>query len=257
MNEHRYHYGKANCFFPFIETANGNIYHFFMENSGNRGKSSLNGILAVICAIIQYVWAFLATLWDRHTGILKTSLTAEGFIPSFRANLVLAFPSIMAFCLTSMHYRRSFGEEMDYVKTDRYTLTLFITTVYTLMLPFSCILLEPARHGAYAWFYFLFFTAFLEEFLYRGLVVHFIEESSFRPAVKYILPALLYALYQTAIPFAREGFTPDVVLSSLPDVALSVILHYLFLASKKWSGAMWCPIMLHAMLDLSSFLIFR
>ena len=220
-------------------------------------RSSLYGVLAVAYALIQYLWAVAVTVAFRRIGILEYVTSPEGYIPLFLANLILALPMALVFLGSTLRYRKSFGEKMDYVKTDRYTLTLILTTVYTFMLPLSAVLVTPATTGAYAWFYYLFFIAFFEEFLYRGLVVQFLEQSNFPRLLVYILPALLYGIYQTALPFGRSGLSFSVLLNALPDIVFSILVHYLLLAAKKWSGAMWLPIIIHAIVEEGSYLIFR
>ncbi len=218
-------------------------------------RGNIYGVLAVAYALIQYLWAVVVTIYYRRQGILEYVTSPEGYIPLFLVNLLLSLPMLLVFIGASVRYRRRFGSEMDYVKTDRYLLTLILTTLYTFMLPLSVVLSATPTKGAYAWFYYLFFVAFFEEFLYRGLVPHLVERSSFPPCLKYTVPALLYGLYQTAIPLGRSGLDWSVFLSSLPHIVMSVAVHYLLYAAKKWSGAMWLPILIHAIIDLTFHLI--
>lgn len=220
------------------------------EKNGN-----IYGVLAIAYALIQYLWAVVITVYFRRQGVLEYVTTPEGYIPLFLVNLLLSLPMLFVFLGACIRYRRHFGSEMDYIKTDRYVLTLILTTLYTFMLPFSVVLSKVPTKGAYAWFYYIFFIAFFEEFLYRGLVPHFIERSNFPSILRSTLPALLYGLYQTALPLGRSGLDWGVLLSLLPDIIISVALHYLLYGAKKWSGAMWLPIVIHAIMELSFHLI--
>ncbi len=214
-------------------------------------RGNIYGVLAIAYALIQYLWAVVVTIYFRRHGVLEYVTSPEGYIPLFLVNLLLALPMLLVFIGASVRYRRRFGSEMDYVKTDRYMLTLILTTLYTFMLPLSVVFSSTPTKGAYAWFYYLFFISFFEEFLYRGLVPHFIERSNFPTYFKYTIPALLYGLYQTAVPLGRSGLDWNVFLSSMPHVTLAIAAHYLLYAAKKWSGAMWLPIVIHAVIDLS------
>lgn len=220
-------------------------------------KGSVFGILALGSALVQYVWAVIVTIYFKRKGMLEYVSSPDGYLPLFFSNLILSLPMLFVFVLTLIKYKQNFEEKMDYVKTDRYLLTLILTTVYTLMLPYASTTITPATHGAYAWFYYLFFIAFFEEFLYRSLIPNYMERSTFPKVLVYTLPALLYGLYQTALPFSRSGFSPKALLESLPDVVFSIALHYLLYALKKWSGAMWLPIIVHAILENGIYLIFR
>lgn len=220
-------------------------------------KRNINGLLAILYAVIQYVWAIAITNFFRHAGKLDSVSSPDGYIPLFFSNFLLAIPMGLVFLGSVIRYNRKFEEKLDYVKTDRYALTLFLTTLYTIMLPLGAKLTSPATKGAYAWFYYLFFIAFFEEFLYRGLIPQLMETSAFPSFLVKTLPALLYGFYQTALPLARSSFNALSIIESIPDIILSIALHYLLLASKKWSGAMWLPIILHAAIEYTLYLVLR
>ncbi len=219
-------------------------------------KGNIYGVLATAYALIQYLWAVVITVYYRRRGMLEYVTSPDGYIPLFLANLTLALPMLIVFLGAFARYRRRFGSEMDYVKTDRYTLTLILTTVYTFMLPLSVVLSPVPAKGVYSWFYYLFFIAFFEEFLYRGLVPNLLEKSNFPKWLKFTLPALLYGLYQTALPLGRSGLSLSVFISALPDIIFSLLMHNILYRAKRWSGAMWLPIIIHAILELALHLIF-
>lgn len=227
-----------------------------MEEKNKDNSGVLYGFLAVLYAVIQYGWAVAVTVYYRENGMLEYVSTPDGYLPLFFSNFLLALPMAFVFIGSKIRYRRNFEEELDYVKTDRYVFTLLLTTVYTFMLPLGIVLSSSPTRGAYAWFYYIFFISFFEEFLYRGLIPTFMERSSFPKWLIYILPSLLYALYQTALPFGRSGFSVEVLITVLPNIILSIALHYLLYAAKKWSGAMWLPIVLHALIEFFLYLIF-
>ncbi len=218
-------------------------------------KRNMNGFLAVFYALIQYGWALVVTMYFKHTGKLEYVSSPDGYIPLFFSNFILAIPMGFVFLGSIMRYRQNFEEKLDYVKTDRYTLTLILTTLYVVMLPLAAKLKTPATRGAYAWFYYLFFIAFFEEFFYRSLIPQLVESSKFPSILVKTIPALLYGLYQTALPLARSGFNTLSLVESIPDILFSIALHYLLIESKKWSGAMWLPIMLHATIEFSIYLV--
>lgn len=219
-------------------------------------RGNIYGVLAIAYALIQYLWAVIVTVYFKRTGILEYVSSPAGYLPLFFSNFLLALPMGFVFIGSKLRYRRNFGEELDYVKTDRYTFTLLLTTLYTFMLPLSVVIQTPHTRGAYAWFYYLFFISFFEEFLYRGLIPTFMERSNFPKALVYTVPAILFGLYQTALPFGRNGVSMTVFLSTLPNIIISIALHYLLYAAKRWSGAMWLPIILHAIIEDAIYLIF-
>lgn len=218
-------------------------------------KGNIYAYLAIAYALLQYIWSLVVTYSFRQEGIIEYVVSPLGYLPLFFTNLILSLPMLLIFLGSLLKYRSAFGKKLDYIKPDRYILTLTITTIYAFLMPLSAEVIKPAPRGAYTWFYYLFFIAFFEEFLYRGLLPSFLERSYFPRAIIVVVPALMYGLYQTALPFARYGFSMNVLLSCLPNVIISILLHYLLYAAKKWSGAMWLPIILHATFELSLFLL--
>ncbi len=227
-----------------------------MEEKNKDKSGVLYGFLAVIYAVIQYGWTATVTVYYREKGVLEFVSTTDGYLPLFFSNLLLSLPMAFVFIGSKMRYRRNFGEELEYVKTDRYVFTLLLTTIYTFMLPLGVVVSSSPTKGAYAWFYYIFFISFFEEFLYRGLIPTYMERSNLPKVLIYILPSLFYALYQTALPFGRSGFSVEVLITTVPNIVLSIALHYLLYAAKKWSGAMWLPIILHAIIEFSIYLVF-
>ncbi len=227
-----------------------------MQERNKDNSGVLYGFLAVLYAVIQYGWAVAVTVYYREKGLLSYVSTPDGYLPLFFSNLLLALPMAFVFIGSKLRYRRDFEEQLDYVKTDRYVLTLFLTTIYTFMLPIGVVLSSSPTRGAYAWFYYIFFISFFEEFLYRGLIPTFMEKSNLPLVLVYILPSLFYALYQTALPFGRSGFKIEVLLAVLPNIIFSIALHYLLYAAKRWSGAMWLPIIVHAIIEFFIYLVF-
>ncbi len=227
-----------------------------MEEKNKDNSGVLYGFLAVLYAVIQYGWAVAVTVYYREKGMLEYVSAPDGYLPLFFSNLLLSLPMAFVFIGSKIRYRRNFGEELEYVKTDRYVFTLLLTTIYTFMLPLGVVVSSSPTRGAYAWFYYIFFISFFEEFLYRGLIPTYMERSNLPKALIYILPSLFYALYQTALPFGRSGFSVDVLITTIPNIVLSIVLHYLLYAAKKWTGAMWLPIVLHAIIEFSIYLVF-
>ena len=171
-------------------------------------------------------------------------------------NFIIALPMIIVFIGSIARYRRDFDDKLWYIKTDRYLLTMILTTIYALMYPMATRVAETPRSGAMAWIYYLVFIAFLEEFLYRGLVPTLVDRSNLPRLLKLIIPALVYGIYQSALPFAKYGINRSTLLLAMPDIVWSTIFHFALLSMKKWSGAMWLPIIVHAIVDLSFYFIF-
>lgn len=219
-------------------------------------KNNLYALLGILYAFFQYIWTYFFSTYLKVKGTLSQITSPYGFLPVFVFNLILAIPMIIVFIGTLIRYRRDFDDKMMYIKTERYTLTLILSTIYALMLPLATRLSSTPRTGAMAWIYYLVFISFFEEFLYRGLVPTLMERSNFPSWVKGLIPALVYGIYQSALPFAQNGFNLDTVIKVLPNVVFSTLFHFALMIMKNWSGAMWLPIVAHAIIELSFYLIF-
>ena len=218
-------------------------------------RKNTYAILGIFYSLVQYFWTYFVSVYLRNRGTLSSITSPLGFIPVFLFNLLIALPMIVVLIGTIIRYKRDFDDKLNYIKTDRYLFTLILTTVYALMLPLSTRLASSPRTGAFAWFYYLFFIAFLEEFLFRGLVPNLMERSSFPLFINVVVPAILYAAYQSALPFAQHGVSFATLYGILPDIIWSLAFHFALMAMKKWTGAMWLPIIVHAMSELSLYLI--
>lgn len=226
------------------------------DESLEKNINNKNALLGILFASLQYFWTYYISIVLKKSGTLADVTSPFGFIPLFLYNLLIAAPMLIVLFGSIIHYKRDFDDKLMYIKTERYVLTLILTTIYTLFLPLSTRLSASPKHGALAWFYFLFFIAFLEEFLYRGMIPTLLDRSSFPLWIKILLPALAYGLYQSAMPFAKYGVNIDTLLKVLPDVLWSTLFHFALMAMKKWSGAMWLPVIVHAITDLLYYLIF-
>lgn len=218
-------------------------------------KNNLYALLGILYTGLQYCWTYFFSTYLKKIGTLSKITSPLGFIPAFFFNLIIAFPMIIVLIGTIVRYKREFDDKMMYIKTDRYLLTLILTMIYALMLPLATRVDIAPRRGAFAWIYYLVFVSFLEEFLYRGLVPNLMERSSFPYWVKILLPAIIYGLYQSALPLAQYGATPSVMKAIIPDILWSTVFHFALISMKKWTGAMWLPIIVHAIIDLSLYLI--
>ena len=85
-----------------------------------------------------------------------------------------------------------------------------------------------------------------------GLFVKFINQSVYLIA---LIPAIIYGLYQSALPFAQFGISLETMKLILPDILWSTLFHFVLIAMKKWTGAMWLPIIVHAIIELSIYLV--
>ena len=227
-----------------------------MEQNSSEKRGNVFALLGILYALLQYIWTYFISLKLKNSGTLASVTSPYGYLPMLFFNFIIALPMIIVFIGSIARYRRDFDDKLWYIKTDRYLLTMILTTIYALMYPMATRVAETPRSGAMAWIYYLVFIAFLEEFLYRGLVPTLVDRSNLPRLLKLIIPALVYGISQSALPFAKYGINRSTLLLAMPDIVWSTIFHFALLSMKKWSGAMWLPIIVHAIVDLSFYFIF-
>ncbi len=226
------------------------------QMESQKKKDNIYALLGILYAGLQYFWTYFLSAYLKKIGTLSRITSHLGYLPAFIFNLIIALPMMIVFIGTVIRYKRDFDDKMMYIKTDRYILTLILTMILALMLPMATRLDVTPKRGAFAWVYYLIFIAFFEEFLYRGLVPTLMDRSSFSAIIKAIIPAIIYGIYQSALPFAQYGVSLDTLRLIIPDVLWSTVFHFALMGMKKWTGAMWLPIIVHAIIDLSLYFIF-
>ena len=99
--------------------------------------------------------------------------------------------------------------------------------------------------------YYVLAIGFTEEFLIRGVCVHFLRDFSWQ--VQYLLPSFLFAMLHV---FAYNGFMPlelhDLWRFMTSEMLGIVACGCCFQLVKERSGTLWVPILLHGILDFSA-----
>ena len=98
--------------------------------------------------------------------------------------------------------------------------------------------------------YYLVFVALAEEFVIRGACVYLLRDFSWQ--VRYLLPSFLFAMIHI---FAFSGFAPlswEIVRRFLLSEAFGLMASgCCFQLLKDWSGTLWVPVLIHAIVDYS------
>ncbi len=103
-------------------------------------------------------------------------------------------------------------------------------------------------------FYYVVVVAMVEEIILRGLCPFLLRD--FSKSVTYLLPSILFAALHI---FAYNNFqtlSMEYILQFVSSQMLGLIVSGVaFQALKEYTGTLWIPILLHAVLDFSSIIV--
>ena len=98
------------------------------------------------------------------------------------------------------------------------------------------------------------FVALSEEFLFRTVFPWLIEKSRLPSWCVWIVPGILFGAAHTLVPLVKFGAStllPE-LLSGVAGYALASCGFY---ALRRWSGTIWLPVFIHAVLDFTGVLV--
>ena len=108
-----------------------------------------------------------------------------------------------------------------------------------------------SRQVVMALLYYLVFVALTEEFVIRGVCVYLLRDFPWQ--LRYLLPSFLFAVIHI---FAFGGFQPmtwELVRRFFLSECFGLMASgCCFQLLKDWTGTLWVPILIHAMLDFSA-----
>lgn len=99
--------------------------------------------------------------------------------------------------------------------------------------------------------YYLIVVAFAEEVLLRGICPFLLR--AFPKPIIYLLPNLLFAALHIFAYHGFQGLHLEYILEFLSSQMLGLVLSgMVFQLLKEYTGTLWIPILIHAILDFSS-----
>ncbi len=97
-------------------------------------------------------------------------------------------------------------------------------------------------------FYYIFFIAFMEEFVFRGVSCYLLDD--FSRKVKYFLPNIIFAGIHIFAYNEFEAFALNDIVNFFTSDFLGLFLGgCIFLYLKEKSGTLWVPILVHGIMD--------
>lgn len=218
-------------------------------------RNKLIKIIAVvsICFLDVMPVAWLLSYWTEKNIAISVKNASANLPDIIGQNLAVTSVSILLLVITAFILRKNFVADMYLgVKTKKQRILVIILGVVLLvMVGILLVTKEDKVTVLYNLFYYLFFVAFFEEFVVRGVCVHILKD--FSAAYRYLVPNLCFAMMHIFVTYGFGELTIAQVLRFLvSSLSGYVILGCLFQLLKEKSGTLWVPILLHAIMDFSS-----
>lgn len=202
----------------------------------------------------EYGWAlwYYGGLCRDGTLLSASRVTAETLLPTLFQHVFVRVPELFAAIIAIGRMgRERFACEMGLAIHGKSRHALPAAGLSLLLLAGVLLLsgLKPLVVG-YQWGYCLFLIAFVEEFVFRGLLPYLMEKSGVPAWAVWVVPGILFACMHNIMPMARNGFAAAAFFRQVLSVAGGyTVSHCAFYALRRWSGTLLLPVLIHGMLD--------
>lgn len=220
-------------------------------------KRPLFIILGIFISLFHSVWLYLCYKYMKVNNTILYPFHSSGL--RFLKQSIVAFsPALIILFVTILCFRKNFYTKTDMVKPNRYHFTLFLTTLYTFLLPVVVLLSPNKRGGVATWVFYLFFLSYLQIFLFLSLVPFLLEKrGGLNEWSGKLIIGFLYSLSAVAYPLSVYDSETKIIIYSTIIGIISFFLYYFLRQEKKWSGALWLSTITYALLALISSFLFE
>ncbi len=227
-----------------------------MKRRREAEKRMLLPLLAVLICAADYIWTlwYYGGLYRAGTILSAAQITIENLGTMLVQHIVVNLPALLTAAIAVLILRRDFGRVMGFtVGKKRGRVAAGAAAGVYLMLLAAALLLGRISllAVAYQWIYYGVFIALFEELIFRAVLPLLFEESKLPAWCVWVLPGLLWGLMHSVLPVMRDGFSPELLMSSLGYVGAACAFYWL----RCWSGTLWLPVLIHAALDFTGTLI--
>lgn len=203
-------------------------------------------VLHVACSIpLIYRW--------KESGTLIPSTAASTNIPGILVqNLITSAFAILLFIIFLVILKNRFADEM-YLKIKGKISLVVVVTLVTILLGFMifCLITKQDKITVlYNLFYYAFFIAFFEEFIYRDVFPFLLKEE--KTLLRYLVPGIMFGLIHIFNNSGWQSITANQIVKFLTSqmlgyIAFSCLVQFL----KEKSDTIWIPVLVHTIMDYS------
>ena len=206
-------------------------------------------VLHVACSIpLIYRW--------KESGTLIPSTAASTNISGiFVQNLITSAFTILLFIIFLVILKNRFADEM-YLKIKGKISLVVVATLVVILLRFMifCLITKQDKITVlYNLFYYVFFIAFFEEFIFRDLFPFLLKNE--KTLIRYLIPGIMFGLIHVFNYSGWQSITAYQVIKFITSqmlgyIAFSCVMQFL----KEKSGTIWIPVLVHTIMDYSGIL---
>lgn len=206
--------------------------------------------VVAICFFDVALGAFLLSYWTKNNLALSVKNASANLPDIIGQNFAVTSCSILLLIVTAFVLRKTFVADMYLgMKTKEQKMAVAILAVVLIAMFGMLLALKSDKVTVlYNLFYYLFFVAFFEEFVVRGVCVHILKD--FSPIYRYLVPNICFAMMHIFVTYGYEKLMISHVLQFLMSGIWGyVLIGCLFQLLKEKSGTLWVPILVHTILD--------
>lgn len=212
-------------------------------------------LIALITVIDVLTTIPLLYRW-KESEVLVPTLSASSNIPGiFVQNLITSAFAIFLFIIFLVILKNRFADEM-YLKIKGKISLVVVVTLVAILLGFMifCLITKQDKITVlYNLFYYAFFIAFFEEFIFRDVLPFLLKEE--KTLLRYLVPAIMFGLIHIFNNSGWQSITAYQVVKFITSqmlgyIAFSCVMQFL----KEKSGTIWIPVLVHTIMDYSGIL---
>lgn len=212
------------------------------------------GLLVILLITVLHVACSIPLIYRwKESGTLIPSLAASTNIPGiFVQNLITSAFEILLFIIFLVILKNRFADEM-YLKIKGKISLVVVVTLVAILLGFMifCLITKQDKITVlYNLFYYVFFIAFFEEFIYRDVFPFLLKEE--KTVLRYLVPGIMFGLIHIFNNSGWQSITAIQLVKFLTSqmlgfIAFSCLVQFL----KEKSDTIWIPVLVHTIMDYS------
>lgn len=216
-----------------------------------RAKQAIALASALLLEALQSLWLlwYFGRLRTSGALISVTGMMPEAIGPHLLQHVVVLLPMLLviaAALLLKHGFPVSFGLSLGSRRGRISVLVMAVLYMVLLACGLALSKLSPLV-VFYQWLYYLLLVALSEEFTYRAFLPGLMQWSNLSVKWVWIIPGVLFGLSHLPLAILQDGWSLNLLSPLFGYVAYSCLCYYL----RRWSGALFLPVLLHAAMDFT------
>lgn len=198
----------------------------------------------IIIEIIWLVYFSIVAYVEKKVGYITFGeLTQATILWRFIQDaLILLFPAILVMVWS--------GKQLDKIGFKKTEIPLCVALLATYVLFFFLRRDYTSIEGCYKFFFYLLLTAFGEEVWSRGFI--YMQLKKYNKVVAVIISGVFFGIAHSILPTILQGYSMgDLINSMSSQIGGGVIGGFIFVFYLEFSGSIYVPILVHALIDYS------